>query len=121
MSPPISPFPTKVCALCGAPLDGLRPDARFCGASCRVEARRISAILSPSNSEPYRSLAERLSAAQTAYKPPLVSSEDRLREVASRWIPQTAIGRLLSGDAGGQSRKSGARRTIANDQLRLPV
>lgn len=112
----------KVCALCGASLDGFRPDARFCDPSCRVEAGRIRAILSPANPEPYLSVAERLRSAQEAYKPPLVGNASTLLDVASPSLPQTAIGRLLSCNFGRrQLRNPEARRPTANEQLRLPV
>jgi hypothetical protein len=66
----------RPCVLCGAPLIDHRPDARHCSPACRVESHRIRAILSGSYSGPYRSVKERLDAAQKAYKNALVTNDD---------------------------------------------
>ena len=123
VKPSPSSSPTeKVCALCGAPLVALRADARFCGPPCRVEARRISAILSPSNSEPYLSVAERFRASEKAYKGLLAARKGKLPDPASASGLETAIGRLLSGNVGTrQSRKSVAQHATTNEQLSLLV
>jgi hypothetical protein len=42
----MSRSPGRVCVLCGAPLNGSRPDARHCGPACRREASRLRALLS---------------------------------------------------------------------------
>jgi hypothetical protein len=122
VSPSIAPSRTKVCALCGASLDGLRPDARFCRPACRVEAGRITTILSPENSKPYLSVAERLRACQEAYKVGFRGNDGRFSDADSALTPQTAIGRLLSGTFGRrQLRKPKAQPAPANEQLRLFV
>jgi hypothetical protein len=110
----------KVCALCGSSLAALRPDARFCTPACRVEARRISAILSPANPEPYLSVAERFRASEKAYKRLLTASNPTLADSTSASTLETAIGRLLSGNVGTrQAGKPRAQHTTANDQLSL--
>ena len=39
------PAAVRVCAVCGAAIDGHRADARYCGAACRREAARLRALL----------------------------------------------------------------------------
>lgn len=82
----------RVCALCGTSLTGRRRQARFCSRACRVEAGRIRAILSPSNPEPYGSVAERLKAAQKPSKAPLPVDPSAPSEATG-----TAMMRLLAG------------------------
>jgi hypothetical protein len=122
VNPSTSPSRTKVCALCAASLDGLRPDARFCSPACRVEAGRIRAILSPSNHEAWASLRSRLEAAQKASEGLLAGGGQTLSKAGPPSEPQTAIGRLLSGIFGGrQLRKPKAPRVAASEQLSLFV
>lgn len=45
------------CQFCGASLEGMRSHARFCGASCRREHYRISALLSGRADSGYPTLA----------------------------------------------------------------
>lgn len=45
------------CEFCGASLEGMRSHARFCGASCRREHYRISALLSGRADSGYPTLA----------------------------------------------------------------
>lgn len=68
MTPTTSPSPTEQsaaqCVVCGAPLENRGEAARHCSAACRVEASRLRAILAGNYSGPYRSVRERLEAAQ---------------------------------------------------------
>lgn len=122
MNPSTSPPRSEVCALCGASLDGLRPDARFCSRPCRVEAGRIRAILSRSNPEAWVSLRSRLEAGQKASEGLLAGSRNPSSNATSASAPQTAIGRLLSGIFGRrQVRKPQAQPASANEQLTLFV
>jgi hypothetical protein len=59
---------SRLCVLCGSPLVGRRPHARFCSGACRAEASRLRAILYGRDRAPYGSLAERLAAAQSAHE-----------------------------------------------------
>jgi hypothetical protein len=77
----------RVCLLCGTGLAGRRPQARFCGPACRVEAHRISAILRGNYTGPYRSVRERLEAAEKPYKDSLLADERR--------ASTSAIGKLV--------------------------
>jgi hypothetical protein len=56
--------PRRVCVICGAAIDGLRPDARYCCGACRSEGARIRAVLSGSKTVLYRSLKELAEKAQ---------------------------------------------------------
>ena|ERR1035441_3641872 len=86
----------RVCVLCGESLAGKRDDARFCGPKCRTESHRISAILSGESCSPYRSLKERIAAAQKACKGPLVTlNGDHLADNRPS-VRRTAIGKLIS-------------------------
>jgi len=113
---------TRVCALCGASLDRLRPQARFCSNACKVEAGRIRAILSPENAEPYSSVAERLEAAQKASKRPIAAQMLGLQTSYRGPNQQTAIDRLLSAILGRrQLRTPRAQPAVPNGQLSLFV
>jgi len=48
------------CQFCDASLDGMRSHAQFCGASCRREHYRISALLSGRADSGYPTLASYL-------------------------------------------------------------
>jgi hypothetical protein len=52
------------CVVCDASLDGMRKGAKHCTPTCRAEAARIRAILDGNGRCRYRSLAQRLEAAQ---------------------------------------------------------
>jgi hypothetical protein len=113
---------TRVCALCGQPLVGQRPHARFCSNACKVEAGRLRAILSASNSEPYASVAERLEAAQKASKRPIATQEQSSQASYPRPNQQTAIDRLLSAILGRRRlRVLKPKHATANGQLSLFV
>jgi hypothetical protein len=60
--------PPRVCALCGADLDGRRADAVFCGAACRREAARWSRLLRGEPVNGYPSMAEYLNGRQRRAK-----------------------------------------------------
>lgn len=51
----------RVCVICGSRIRNRRQHARYCSASCRVEASRLKGIIDGTYSGPYRSVAERLS------------------------------------------------------------
>src|ERR1700740_1800249 len=77
----------RVCALCGASLVDNRPHARFCTAACRVEAHRIRSILSPANPERYRSVRERLEAAQEPYTAAFGLDDVGVQETGDAYAP----------------------------------
>jgi len=52
------------CVVCGSSLAGRNEATRHCTAACRVEASRLRAILNGNYSGPYRSVRERLEAAE---------------------------------------------------------
>jgi hypothetical protein len=84
-----------VCALCGASLRGRRPQARFCGPPCRIESSRLRAILNGNYAGPYRSVVERLQAAQKAYKGTLVTNAGGPLAPENHSVPTSAVSRLL--------------------------
>jgi len=86
----------RVCSLCGASLASYRPQARFCSNACKVEAGRIRAILSPSNPEPYSSVAERLKAAQKPSKASQTASEIDRQDPTEASDAKSAIAKLIS-------------------------
>lgn len=86
----------RVCVVCGASLINHRPDARHCSPVCRVETHRLRAILSGASSSPYKSIKERLEAAQKAYKGPLVTRNCVYRDDNTPSVRNTAIGKLVS-------------------------
>src|SRR5664279_559290 len=83
----------RVCVVCGASLINHRPDARHCSPACRVEAHRISAILSGSYSGPYTSIKARLEAAQKAYKDALTTNDQGGLTGSRSSARKTAIGK----------------------------
>jgi hypothetical protein len=85
-----------VCVVCGASLIDHRPDARHCSPACRVEAHRITAILRGNPSGPYRSVKERLEAAQKGVQNALVTSNADYLTDKRPSVRKTAIGRLIS-------------------------
>lgn len=54
---------TRVCVVCGASLASMRRDAQCCSPRCRREKSRFEAILSGEGDSGYRSIRERLDAA----------------------------------------------------------
>ncbi len=54
----------RVCALCGASLQGRRSDAIFCSPSHRAEGSRLSRLLRSETVDGYSSVMERLEAIQ---------------------------------------------------------
>lgn len=52
--------PRPPCSICGASLDGRRPQARYCSGACRAEASRIRRIVSGAQPDGFASLAQRL-------------------------------------------------------------
>jgi hypothetical protein len=58
----------RVCAICGAALNGRRGDARYCGAGCRREAGRLRALLAGVTVNGYGSVAEYLNGRQKRAK-----------------------------------------------------
>ena len=86
----------RPCERCGAPLEGRRPEARFCSAACRRAAGREretrSASFGPNPAESHcEDAARRAHASEAA----LQRLEDRLDELA-RGLP-SADGRLMAG------------------------
>jgi hypothetical protein len=95
----ISKSAERVCVVCGSSLINRRSEARHCSAACRVEASRIRGILSGTYSGPYRSVKERLEAAQKAYKDALVTNVTSDGGSLSSDTPsarETAVGKLVS-------------------------
>jgi hypothetical protein len=92
----------SVCVVCGGLLASQRPDARHCSPAarhcspaCRVEASRIRAILSGSYSGPYRSVRERLQAAQKGVQNALAANDEGSLTGSSRSAGTTAIGKTV--------------------------
>jgi hypothetical protein len=48
----------RACVICGESLDGRRSDAEVCGAACRRERSRLSALLRGDSDGPYRNLRQ---------------------------------------------------------------
>ena len=68
--------PDRVCVVCDASLGGRRKHAKHCSPTCRAEAARIRAILDGKGSCRYRSLAQRLEAAQRRTQRATQGAED---------------------------------------------
>lgn len=85
----------SVCVVCGGLLAGQRPDARHCSPACRVEASRIRGILSGTYSGPYRSVKERLEAAQKGVQNALAADDEGSLTGSSRSAGSTAIGKTV--------------------------
>lgn len=48
------------CPLCGAPLEGRRRQARYCGGACRAEASRLRRLLDGEPVDGFTSIGDRL-------------------------------------------------------------
>jgi hypothetical protein len=46
----------RCCAVCGASLDGRRPQALYCSGACRADASRLRRLLSGQEVDGYRSV-----------------------------------------------------------------
>ncbi len=55
-----APAPGRLCAICGASLDGRRAHARYCSGACRAEASRLRRIVAGQEPDGFRTLADRL-------------------------------------------------------------
>jgi hypothetical protein len=66
----------RVCVICGDPIVHRSEATRHCSAACRVEASRIRAILAGNYSGPYRSVRERLEAAERGVQRALPRRKD---------------------------------------------
>lgn len=74
----LHPPPERCCPICGADLEGHRPDALVCGSSCRRERNRLLRLLAGESDGPYRSVAEYLNRRQKACQaPPKIDSQSR--------------------------------------------
>jgi hypothetical protein len=62
------------CVVCGGSMEGRRPQARTCSASCRREASRIRAILAGESAGPYATLADLASRRTNRAKRPYVAA-----------------------------------------------
>jgi hypothetical protein len=58
----------RACTVCGETLEGLRADARHCGAPCRREASRLRRLLAGDPVDGYRSIADYLNGRQRRAK-----------------------------------------------------
>jgi len=72
----------RTCECCDAPLDGRRPEARYCGASCRrAAARRREARTAPLAADPAADQAEATARRAHACEAALRRLERRLDEL----------------------------------------
>ncbi len=57
-----APSPPRACEFCGASLEHMRSDARYCGVTHRVEAWRVRRLLQGVPTAGYATLADRMAA-----------------------------------------------------------
>ena len=58
---PVAPSPSR-CVICGASLEALRADARYCSDAHKTEAYRLRRLLNGKPAGPYNTVEERLAA-----------------------------------------------------------
>ena len=86
----------SVCVVCGISLEGRSPQARHCSPACRVEGHRFKAILNGDSCSPYKSIKERIEAAQRGVQNALSGNEGDSPASDAAARPHTALGSVIS-------------------------
>lgn len=90
---------TQVCVVCGDPLVNRHEGARYCSPACRTEASRLKAILNGNYAGPYRSIKERLEAAQKGVQRALRQRQDSAQGHRNPCLPREAHTENANGSA----------------------